>query len=88
MLIEYTCFFAPKSRQVVMTRSGWQFVTYFLIIVNLKVNLYILQVGFSLQSTIAKSLSAHCNPLQGSTGKYRENPVMIQGPCNENRVPL
>ena len=28
--------------------------------------------------------SQHCNPLQGSTGKYRE----IQGnPCNENRDP-
>ena len=31
-------------------------------------------------------IALHCNPLQGSTGKYRENPAMTTGfPCNESR---
>ena len=38
------------------------------------------------ENNIITRISLHCNLLQGSTGKYREIPVMKTGvPCNEYR---
>ena len=52
--------------------------------------LFLKQFGFSskmdfefnrinLQKKGLPAISVHCNPLQGSTGEYRENPVMKTG---------